>query len=138
MTIARATVSGSVYRAPEKRFTSNNVAITDFALNLSENEDDLLVRVVAFGKLAEVIANEVSKNDRVVVEGRLQLSSVQSSSGAERKVMEINASSIEKITGAPISQSSESPAPQGNKEKLVEFSSEEFSDELIGDDEIPF
>ena len=121
MTIARATVSGSVYRAPEKRFTSNNVAITDFALNLSENEDDLLVRVVAFGKLAEVIANEVSKHDRVVVEGRLQLSSVQSSSGAERKVMEINASSIEKITGAPISQSSESPAPQGNKEKLVDW-----------------
>ena len=138
MTVCKATFSGTVFRAPEKRFTSNNVAITDFALNLSENEDDLLVRVVAFGKLAEVIANEVSKNDRVVVEGRLQLSSVQSSSGAERKVMEINASSIEKITGAPISQSSESPAPQGNKEKLVEFSSEEFSDELIGDDEIPF
>ena len=138
MTIARATVSGSVYRTPEKRFTSNNVAITDFALNLSESEEELLVRVVAFGRLAEVIANEVSKNDKVVVEGRLQLASVQTSSGAERKVMEINASAIEKLTGTQISQSSDSPAPQGNKEKLVEFSSEEFSDELIGDDEIPF
>ena len=61
MTIARATVSGAVYRQPEKRFTSNNVAITDFALNLSDREEDLLVRVVAFGNLAEVIAKEVLK-----------------------------------------------------------------------------
>ncbi len=137
MTIARATVSGSVHRAPEKRFTSNNLAITDFALNLSDKEDELLVRVVAFGNLAEVIAKEVAKNDKVVVEGRLQLSTVQSESGAERKVMEINASSIEKLTGAPISQSSETQSA-GSKEKLVEFSSEEYGDELIGDDEIPF
>ena len=137
MTIARATVSGAVYRQPEKRFTSNNVAITDFALNLSDREEDLLVRVVAFGNLAEVIAKEVSKGDRVVVEGRLQLATVQSESGADRKVMEINASAIEKLTGAQISQTSEAPAA-GGQEKLVEFASEEYSDELIGEDEIPF
>jgi len=137
MTIARATVSGTVYRQPEKRFTSNNVAITDFALNLSEKEEDLLIRVVAFGNLAEVIAKEVSKGDRVVVEGRLQLSSVQTSSGAERKVMEINASGIEKLTGAQISQTSEGSAPSG-EETLVQFDSKEYSDELIGEEEIPF
>ena len=136
MTIARATVSGTVYRQPEKRFTSNNIAITDFALNLSDKEEDLLIRVVAFSGLADIIANEVAKGDRVVVEGKLQLASAQTSSGAERKVMEINASAIEKLTGAPISQTSQS-TPDG-KEKLVEFASEEFSDELIGENEIPF
>ena len=127
MTIARATVSGTVYRQPEKRFTSNNVAITDFALNLSDKEEDLLIRVVAFGGLADIIANEVAKGDRVVVEGKLQL---------EQKVMEIVASAIEKLTGAPISQSA--PALPDGKEELVKFGSEEFNDELIGEEEIPF
>lgn len=136
MTIARATISGKVYREPEKRFTTNNIPITDFTLNISDR-DDLLVRVVALGNLAEVAAKEISKSDMVVVEGRLQLATVQTSSGAERKVMEINASSLEKLTGAPVSNNSANANPE-EKEKLVEFSSEEFSDELIGDDEIPF
>ena len=136
MTIARATVSGKVYRTPEKRFTTNNIPITDFTLNISD-KDELLVRVVALGNLAEIAAKEVAKSDSVVVEGRLQLATVQTSSGAERKVMEINASSLEKLTGAPVSNSSNNTDSEG-KETLVEFSSEEFNDELIGDDEIPF
>ena len=73
MTIARATVSGAVYRQPEKRFTSNNVAITDFALNLSDREEDLLVRVVAFKGIAALVdsAHGLSKaKDFVAVKKR--------------------------------------------------------------------
>ena len=139
MTLARATVSGTVYRSPEKRFTSNNVPVTDFTLNISDR-DDLLVRVFATGNLSEVVANEISKGDVVVAEGRLQLATVQTASGAERKVMEINASSLEKLSGAALSKTSDSDgAPAAaKKETLVEFGTEEFGDDLIGEDEIPF
>lgn len=51
MSLAKAVISGTVYRAPEKRFTSNNVPISAFALNISETEESL-VRVIAKGNLA--------------------------------------------------------------------------------------
>ena len=139
MTLARATVSGKVYRSPEKRFTSNNIAVTDFTLNISEKEE-MLIRVVATGNLSEVVANEISKGDMVVAEGRLQLTTVQTTSGAERKVMEINASSLEKLTGGGLSNTNDvaGASPKKQKEQLVEFGTEEFGDDLIGDDEIPF
>ncbi len=133
MTLARVTVSGIVYRSPEKRFTSNNIPVTDFTINISD-KDELLVHAFVRGNMSEAVANEVSKGDMVVVEGRLQLTTIKLENGAERKVMEIDVSSIEKITGAPISQS----APATDNSKLVEFATEEFADELIGDDEIPF
>ena len=133
MTLARAVVSGKVYRSPEKRFTSNNIPISDFTINISDKEE-VLVRVIAVGNISEIVANEVSKGDTVVVEGRLQMATVKLENGFERKVMEIDASSIEKLTGTPMSQ----PPAKTDNEKLVEFATEEFSDELIGDDEVPF
>ena len=139
MTLARATVSGKVHRTPEKRFTSNNIPVTSFTLNISDKED-MLVHVFATGSLSEVAANEIAKGDVVVAEGRLQLTSVQTAGGAERKVMEINASSLEKLSGAALSKTSDTPTVSARlqNEKLVEFATEEYGDDLIGDDEIPF
>lgn len=51
MSLAKAVISGTVYRAPEKRFTSNNVPISAFAMNISDTEETL-VRVIAKGNLA--------------------------------------------------------------------------------------
>ena len=39
MSLAKAVVSGTVYRAPEKRFTSNNIPVTAFAMNISDTEE---------------------------------------------------------------------------------------------------
>ena len=66
MSLAKAVISGTVYRAPEKRFTSNNVPISAFAMNISENEETL-VRVIAKGNLAQTVEESLSKGDRVVV-----------------------------------------------------------------------
>lgn len=135
MSLAKAVISGTVYRAPEKRFTSNNVPITAFAMNISENEETL-VRVLAKGNLAQTVEETVQKNDRIVVEGRLQNNTVKSEDGTEKRIVEIDAFAIEKLAGssssAPISSSSKSP------DSLVQFGQDDFSDDLIGEDEIPF
>ena len=60
MSLAKAVISGTVYRAPEKRFTSNNVPISAFAMNISENEETL-VRVIAKGNLASTVEETVQK-----------------------------------------------------------------------------
>ena len=131
MSLARATISGKVYRAPEKRFTSNNIPITGFTLNISTgSEDEILIRVNSIGNLAETIAQTIEKGDEIVVEGKLQNAVATAEDGTERKIVEIEASSVMKISGG-ITQPVQTQPTQ-------KTASAEFADELIGDDEIPF
>ena len=132
MAFAKAVVTGTVFRAPEKRFTQNNVPVSSFVLNIGDREEMLIRVVVGRAALDEVVSG-ISKDDRVLVEGRLQITTVKNESGAERKIYEIDANTIEMMGGsAPASSNS------SNSEDIVKFSQEEFSDELIGEDEIPF
>jgi len=128
MTICKATFSGTVFRAPEKRFTQNNIPITFLTLKVDGN-DDLLVRVISMGKTAETVEKVVSKNDKIVVEGRLKVGAVKDEDGNEKRVMELDLASFEKIGGISAEE-----APK----EIAKFSEEDFSDDLIGEDEIPF
>ncbi len=139
MSLAKATISGTIIKAPEKRFTSNNVAIASFPLDFAEMEDEQnIVYVRAIGNLAQKVFEQLKKNDKVVVEGRLLMISIKSEDGqTERKVAEIDISSFEKIQSANASRNiSKDIEEQDNS--VVEFAEEEFSDELLGEDEIPF
>ena len=132
MTLAKAVVTGTVFRAPEKRFTQNNVPVSSFVLNIGDREE-MLIRVVVGRTALDEVVSGISKDDRVLVEGRLQITTVKNESGAERRIYEIDASTIEMMGGsAPASSNSNS------NEEIVKFSQDEFSDELIGEDEIPF
>lgn len=133
MTLAKAVVTGSVFRAPEKRFTQNNVPVSSFVMNIGEREE-MLIRVVVRRTALDEVVSAISKDDRVLVEGRLQITTVKSDNGAERRIFEIDANTIELMGGdAPAAVSSAS-----SNADIVKFDQEEFSDELIGEDEIPF
>ena len=134
MALAKAVVTGSVFRAPEKRFTQNNVPVSSFVLNIGEREEMLLRVVVKRAALDEVVS-AISKDDRVLVEGRLQITTVKNDNGAERRIFEIDANTIEMMgVGAPVGSTTGS----SSNSDIVKFSNEEFADELIGEDEIPF
>ena len=134
MALAKAVVTGSVFRAPEKRFTQNNVPVSSFVLNIGEREE-MLLRVIVRRTALDEIVSSISKDDRVLVEGRLQITTVKSAIGSERRIFEIDANTIEMMgAGAPVSASSSS----SSNADIVKFSNEEFADELIGEDEIPF
>ena len=96
MTVCKATFSGTVFRAPEKRFTQTNIPITFLTLQIDGN-DDLLIRVISMGKTAEMVERNVSKNDRIIVEGRLKTGAVKDEDGNEKRIMELELSSFEKI-----------------------------------------
>lgn len=132
MAFAKAVVTGTVFRAPEKRFTQNNVPVSSFVLNIGDREEMLIRVVVGRAALDEVVSG-ISKDDRVLVEGRLQITTVKNESGAERRIYEIDANAIEMMGGT-----GSAPAASNSNEDIVKFSQEEFSDELIGEDEIPF
>lgn len=136
MTLAKAVVTGSVYRAPEKRFTQNNVPVSSFVLNIGDREE-MLLRVIAKRQALDEVVSSLGKDDRVLVEGRLQITTVKNENGAERKIYEIDANTVEPMSaGGNINSNS---SASSSNEEIVKFAKEEeFADELIGEDEIPF
>ncbi len=130
MTVAKAVVTGTVFRNPEKRFTSNNVPVSAFVLNIGEREE-LLIRVLVKRTNLDEVVSGLSKGSRVLVEGRLQTANVKSENGTERKIYEIDANGIE-LMGANSGSMSDVSGD------IVKFSDTEIGDELIGEEEIPF
>ena len=135
MTLAKAVVTGSVYRTPEIRYTKNNmIEVSSFVINIGDKEE-MLLRVIARRTSLSEIVKSISKDDRVLVEGNLQIETAKNENGAERRFYEIDAVTIEKMGAGS------GPVPVASndtKEDIVKFASEEFTDELIGEDEIPF
>ena len=134
MTLAKAFVTGTVVKAPEKRVTQNDMAIAGFTINFDPANEGLL-RVVAFGQLAETISSTIAMGDGVAVEGKLQVSSYKLPNGKDKKVFEIQASTVEKmsagagVVSAPIN---------AQNENIVSFNQDEIAQDLIDEDEIPF
>ncbi len=140
MSLAKITVTGTVKKNPEKRFSQNNFAVTSLVVDIYP-QDETLVRVTAFGSVADRAADEIKLGDTVLVDGRLQMETVKTSNGKERKVALINANSIEKIGGsASMGGAAQAVAPnsQNAKEPIVQFSTEEIAEDLLDPDEIPF
>ena len=133
MTLAKAVVTGYVYRNPEKRFTQNNVSVSAFVLNIGD-KDEMLIRVISKRTALNDLIEEISKGDKVLVEGRLQIANVKSDDGSERRIYEIDANAIEKMSADAVSSSKAT----SNNDEIVKFAEEEFVDELISEDEIPF
>ena len=131
MSLAKSVVTGTVYRAPEKRFTQNNVAVSGFVLNIGDR-DEILMRVVSKRTLLDEVVSSISKGDRVLVEGRLQTATVKMDDGSEKRIYEIDANTIEKMGASSASNS------DFGTEEIVKFESDDMSGELINEDEIPF
>lgn len=131
MSLAKSVVTGTVYRAPEKRFTQNNIAVSGFVLNIGEREE-ILMRVVSRRNALDEVVSSISKGDRVLVEGRLQTATVKMDDGSEKRIYEIDANTIERMGEASVTNS------DFGTEEIVKFESDDMSNELINEDEIPF
>lgn len=132
MSLAKAVVTGTVYRAPEKRFTQNNIAVSAFVLNIGEREETL-IRVISRRNALDEIVSSLNKGEKVLVEGRLQTASVKMDDGSEKRIYEIEANTIERFGDASASSSNE----QFGTDEIVKFESDD-TNQLINEDEIPF
>ena len=133
MTLAKSVVTGTVFRTPEKRFTQNNVAVYSLILNIGDREETL-IRVFSSRTALESVMESISKGDRILVEGRLQTANAKMEDGTERKIFEIDASTVEKMGAG----SSAAPSASDTSGEISKFAEDEFSEELIGEEEIPF
>lgn len=98
------TLLGRLTKNPEARYTSTGKAVTLFTLAVNrpytnsdgQREADF-INCQAWGKTAEVVGNHVSKGDRLLVEGRLQLRSYTDKEGVKRYATEVVVNRVEFI-----------------------------------------
>ena len=136
MTLAKAVVTGIVYKTPKTGFTQKNVAVSSFVLNIGTQEETL-VRVISKRQSLDEIVQNLSKNQKVLVEGRLQNGVSKMDDGTEKKVFEIEASTIE-LMGAGSSDASSSEDGDILTFGDMEASADANTDVLMDDEEVPF
>ena len=106
MSLARATVSGTIVTEIEKRYTPNNTPVSNFTImvnpaastnsNSNRMDQPSPVRITCWRGLAEQSATQLRRGDNVVIEGRLQIAQLdnQTVGGYAKKQFEVDASAI--------------------------------------------
>ena len=137
----RIILLGRLVRDPEVRYTQTGKVVCQFTIAVDRpfsNQDGQreadFIPIVIWGKQAETCGNSLTKGQRVLVEGRLQIRSYDAKDGSKRYVTEVIANTFEFIErkadgqGAPM-RSGSAPAAQGM---------EAFGSAVPFDEEIPF
>jgi len=101
-------VIGHLGRDPEMRYTPSGQGVTSFSVASNRNyttasgerrEETEWFNVSAFGRLAELCNQYLTKGRQVYVEGRLRSRSYQGNDGQTRHVNEINLSDVQFLGG---------------------------------------
>jgi single-strand DNA-binding protein len=103
-TLNKVFLIGNLTRDPELKYTANGTAIAKFGLAVNrvynspdgeKKEDTCFVDVTAYGKLAEICAEHLTKGRLVLIEGRLQYQSWKDEDGAKRSKIEVVAQNVQ-------------------------------------------
>ena len=112
---------GNLVRDPELRYTAQGKAVCNVSVAHNKGKDDdnpTFVTVTCWEQLAENVAEEFSKGDRVQLVGSLRLNKWTTDGGEERQRLEVTADEVSrslrfagKSSVPPAAESSGSPQP---------------------------
>ena len=92
-----AILMGRLTRDPELKYTSNGKAYTTFTLAVQKTNDEAeFIDCVAWEKTAENIAEYFGKGNRILIQGRLNVSNYEQN-GEKRKFTRVQAFNFEFI-----------------------------------------
>ena len=149
MNLNRVILIGRLTREPESRALPSGQSVTSFGLATDRYYNDKsgqrqqqteFHNIVAFGKLADIVAQYLNKGSLVAIEGRLQTRSWQDNSGNKRSRTEIVAEGIQMGPKRADKPYSPQESQKETKEKVEEDIPviEEGGDEEINIKDIPF
>ena len=137
-TVNKAIILGYVGKEPDIKRTDGGFIIANFSLATTETSGSKAKgnvekytewhRIVAFGKLAEIIEKYVHKGDKLYVEGKFQTKKWQDKNGQDRQMTEIIADKMQIIA----SKNYQEPQPEVKPSSLAPIPSS------FVDDDIPF
>jgi single-strand DNA-binding protein len=135
---------GNLTRDPELRYVPSGTAVATFSMAVNraytnqageKKEEVCFVRVVVWGRRAEVCGEYLSKGSPVFVEGRLQSRTWEDQSGQKRSTIEVIASNVQFLgkgkTEAP-------PELQGQDQQPLPSVEDESQAVKNPNEEVPF
>lgn len=136
---------GRLTRDPEVRYTQTGKVVCQFTLAVDRpfaNQDGQreadFIPVVVWGKSAETCGNYVTKGQRLLVEGRLQIRSYDAKEGGKRWVTEVIADRFEFVENRKDAQGSNSGQAPANAPSNRNSGMGGFGSEVPFDEEVPF
>jgi single-strand DNA-binding protein len=92
------TIAGNLTRDPELKFTDSGMATVRFGVatsrKIKERETTSFYEVIAFGKTAENVQASLSKGNRVLVTGRLEVRNWEKQDGTKATTVEVVADEV--------------------------------------------
>ncbi len=145
MAVNKVMLIGNLGRDPEIRYTTGGQAVANFTLATTEKytnkagekqEDTEWHRIVAWGRLAEICGEYLSKGRMIYIEGSIKTRSWEDKEGNTRYTTEIVARNMQMLGGQG-GQGARSEAPSTPDQKVpTDFDIED--DSFGSDDDIPF
>lgn len=141
---------GNLTRDPELRYIPSGSAVTSFTVAMNrvyklqtgeKKEEVSFIRVVVWGRLAEVCGEYLKKGVPVFVEGRLQSRSWDAPDGQKRSTVEVIAVNIQFLRGGSAQgKEKELPDIPAGKEDIPDIQLDEISggEPSAKADETPF
>jgi single-strand DNA-binding protein len=146
--INKVVLIGRLTRDPELRFTpGTGVAVSTFTLAVDRNyvsqsgqKEADFIPIVCWRKLAEIVANNLSKGRLVAVAGSIQTRKYQDQDGSNRYVTEVVADDVKFLDPSNKEGVNRQPRNQGGNNVNSGFSDEDSGGffPIEGDDDIPF
>lgn len=121
----RIILVGRLTRDPELRTTPEGTSVVRFGLAVDrgtrQNEDTDFFDIIAFGTVAETVANYMTKGRLVLVEGRVQTRTYTASDGTRRKAWEVIASTVRFLEPRSVAEPTGAAAHTGPGEPLPDY-----------------
>lgn len=141
---------GNLTRDPELRYIPSGTAVANFSLAINrpykdaageKKEEVSYVRVVVWGKMAEICGEYLTKGRPVLVEGRLKSRSWEAQDGQKKSALDVVATSVQFIGAKgdkPQTRENKGPSErtEGNYAQGVE--SIDLDEHMETGDEVPF
>lgn len=139
----KAILIGRLTRDPELKFTTGTgIAVTTFSLAVDRNyvgqdgqKQADFINIVCWRKLAELVANNLTKGRLVAVSGSIQTRKYQAQDGSNRYATEIVADEVKFLDWA---KEGNSPARENSSMGNDNFGSDTGFMPVEGEDDIPF
>ena len=134
---------GRMTRDPELKYTSGGKAFANFSLAVQKTRDEVeFIDCTVWEKTAETIAEYFRKGNRILVQGRLSVSSYEQN-GEKRRMTRVVVNSFEFIESAGNSGNSggyqQNQSFNNNNSKPVQNDTfDNDNDDMDDDEEFPF
>ena len=116
---------GRAGKDPEMRYATSGTAIANLSLAVGykykDTESTEWLRVVAFGKLAEIVEKYVTKGKQIFLSGRLQTNQWEDKEGNKRYTTEIIANNIQFLGGRNDSDQHQRAEPVADGDEEIAF-----------------